>query len=530
MPKVLISDELSEQAVAIFRDRGIEADFRPELGKDTARLAEVIGGYDGLAVRSATKATAEIIARATRLKVIGRAGIGVDNIDLAAASTRGIVVMNTPFGNSITTAEHAIAMMFAVARQIPQANASTHAGKWEKSRFMGVEITGKTLGLIGCGNIGSVVASRAVGLKMKVIAYDPFLSEPRARELGVEKLDDLDELLARADFVSLHLPKTDKTANILSAERIAGMKPGARLINCARGGLVDEAAVAAALKSGRLAGAAFDVFAVEPARENVLFGLDTVVVTPHLGAATSEAQENVALQIADQMSDFLLHGAIQNAINAPSITAEEAPILRPWCRVAEVLGGFAGQLTEEAIEAIEIEYVGRVGEINRKPLTAALTAALLTPQMGEGVVNMVSAPIMARERGISIAETRKDAQGAYGSYMRLVVRTPAKTRSVAATIFSNGRPRFIQIRGIDLEAEPQRYMLYTRNSDVPGYIGALGSRLGDLAINIATFALGRAEKGGDAIALIGVDEPISPQVLAEIRALPQVREARALAF
>ena len=530
MPKVLISDQLSSQAVEIFRARGIEVDFQPELGRDPARLAEVIGRYDGLAVRSATRASADLIARADNLKVIGRAGIGVDNIDLAAASAKGIVVMNTPFGNSITAAEHAIAMMFATARMIPQANASTHAGKWEKSSFMGVEITGKTLGLVGCGNIGSVVAARAIGLKMKVIAYDPFLSANRARELGVEKIGDLDQLLARADFVSLHLPRTDKTANILSAERIAAMKPGARLINCARGGLVDEVAVAEAIRSGHLAGAAFDVFAVEPATSNVLFGLANVVVTPHLGAATSEAQENVALQVAGQMSDYLLDGAIANAINAPSISAEEAPILRPWVRVAEVLGSFAGQLTEEAIAAIEIEYVGRVAELNVKPMTATLTAALLTPQMGEGLVNMVSAPVMARERGIRIAETRRDAQGAYGSYVRLSVKSTAKTRSIAATVFSDGKPRFIQIRGIDLEAEPQPFMLYTRNEDVPGYIGALGTKLGDLGINIATFALGRAGKGGDAIALVGVDEALSPAVLAEIRALPQVREARALVF
>jgi D-3-phosphoglycerate dehydrogenase len=530
MPKVLISDELSDQAVEIFRARGIETDLLPDLGKDPARLAEIIGQYDGLAVRSATRATADLIAKADNLKVIGRAGIGVDNIDLAAASAKGIVVMNTPFGNSITAAEHAIAMLLATARMIPQANASTHAGKWEKSGFMGVEITGKTLGLIGCGNIGSVVANRAIGLKMKVIAYDPFLSGNRARELGVEKIDDIDQLLARSDFVSLHLPKTDKSANILSAGRIARMKKGARLINCARGGLVDEAAVAGAIRSGHLAGAAFDVFAVEPATENVLFGLANVVVTPHLGAATSEAQENVAIQVAEQMSDYLLHGAIANAINAPSITAEEAPILRPWVRVAEVLGGFAGQLTEEAIAAVEIEYVGRVAELNLKPLTAALTAALLTPQMGEGLVNMVSAPVMARERGIHIAETRRDAQGAYGSYVRLLVRTAQKTRSIAATVFSDGKPRFIQIKGIDLDAEPQPFMLYTSNEDVPGYIGALGTKLGDLGINIATFALGRSGKGGDAIALVGVDEPLSPATLAEIAALPQVREARALVF
>ncbi|MEL7347150.1 MAG: phosphoglycerate dehydrogenase [Pseudomonadota bacterium] len=534
MPKVLISDKLSEQAVAIFRDRGIEVDFQPDLGKDPEALKAIIGNYDGLAVRSATKATAEIIAAATNLRVIGRAGIGVDNIDIPAASAKGIVVMNTPFGNSITTAEHAIAMMFAVARQIPQANASTHEGKWEKSKFMGVEITGKTLGVVGCGNIGSVVASRAIGLKMKVVAYDPFLSADRARELGVEKLE-LEELLARADFVTLHLPKTDKTANLLSAERIALMKPGARLVNCARGGLVDEAAVAAALKDGKLAGAAFDVFAAEPAKDNPLFNLPNVVVTPHLGAATTEAQENVALQVAEQMADYLNHGAISNAINAPSITAEEAPILQPWVKLTGVLGSFAGQLTEEHIDEIEIEYVGKVAELNLKPLTAALTAAMLTPQMGEGAVNMVSAPIVAKNRGIRISETRKDAQGAYGTYVRLIVRTgegteTPRTRSVAGTLFSDGRPRFIQIKGIGMEAEPVPHMLYTVNTDEPGFIGALGTRTGEIGVNIATFTLGRAHKGGEAITLLGVDEPLSDAVLAEIRALPQVHEAKALEF
>lgn len=530
MPKVLISDKLSEEAVRIFTDAGIEADFEPGLGKEPERLAEIIGDYDGLAIRSATKATAELISHAENLKVIGRAGIGVDNIDISAASAKGIVVMNTPFGNSITTAEHAIAMMFAVARQIPAANASTHDGRWEKSAFMGSEITGKTLGVIGCGNIGSVVASRAIGLKMKVVAYDPFLSTGRAQELGVEKIEDVEDLLVRADFVTLHLPKTEKTAGLLNADRIARMKQGARLINCARGGLVDEAAVAEALTDGRLAGAAFDVFETEPAHQNPLFGMPNVVVTPHLGAATTEAQENVALQVAEQMSDYLNHGAISNAINAPSITAEEAPLLQPWVRVADSLGAFAGQLTESAIKELEIEYVGRVGELNLKPLTATVTAALLRPLMGEGGVNMVSAPIVARERGMQITETRKDAQGAYGSYIRLIVTTETQTRSVAATVFSDNKPRFIQIKGINMEAEPAPHMIYTVNDDAPGFIGAVGTKFGDLGVNIATFALGRSEKGGEAIALWGTDEPIGPNSLAEIASLPQVRQAKALVF
>jgi D-3-phosphoglycerate dehydrogenase / 2-oxoglutarate reductase len=530
MPKVLISDELSDAAVQIFRDRGVEVDFEPRLGADPARLAEAIGGYDGLAIRSATKVTAGLMARAGRLRVVGRAGIGVDNVDIPAASARGIVVMNTPFGNSITTAEHAIALMFACARQIPAADASTRAGKWEKSRFMGVEITGKTLGLVGCGNIGSVVATRAIGLRMKVIAYDPFLSAERALALGVERIEDLDELLGRADFVSLHLPRTEKTAGILSAQRIARIKPGARLINCARGGLVDEAAVAEALRSGRLAGAAFDVFSEEPARDNPLFLAPNIVCTPHLGAATSEAQENVALQIAEQMADFLVQGAIANALNAPSVTAEEAPRLRPWIALSEMLGSFAGQVTEHAVEEIEIEYVGEVGHLNLKPLTAALTAGLLKPLVGEGGVNMVSAPVLARERGMHITETRKDAQGAFGSYVRLIVITEAQTRSVAGTIYSDGKPRFIQIKGINLEAEPMPFMLYTTNTDTPGYIGALGTKLGDLGVNIATFALGRREKSGEAIALLGVDEAIAPEALAEIETLPQIRQAKALRF
>ncbi len=530
MPKVLISDKLSEAAVQIFKDNGVEVDFQPDLGKDPAKLADVIGDYDGLAIRSATKVTGEIIDRADNLKVIGRAGIGVDNVDIPKATARGIVVMNTPFGNSITTAEHAIAMMFAVARQIPAADASTQAGKWEKSGFMGTEITNKTLGLIGAGNIGSIVASRAQGLKMKVIAYDPFLGAEKAKKLGIEKFEDLEEMLGKADFISLHLPKTEKTANILSAEKIAAIKPGARVINCARGGLVDEKALAEALKSGKVAGAAFDVFAEEPATENPLFGLPNVVCTPHLGAATSEAQENVALQVAEQMSDYLMKGAISNALNAPSVTAEEAPILKPWIDLSEVLGGFAGQVTETAINEIEIEFVGDVGDLNLNPLTSALTASLMKPQVGEGAVNMVSAPIVAREKGIKIAETRKDRQGAFGSYIRLIVRTDNQERSVAGTIYSDGRPRIIQIKGIGLEAEPQKYMIYTTNDDTPGFIGAVGSKLGDLGVNIATFALGRSEKGGDAIALWGVDEPVSEETLNELLELPQIEQIKFLEF
>src|SRR5213594_3900208 len=401
-PKVLISDALSPAAVQIFRDRGVAVDFQPKLGADKEKLAELVGDFDGLAVRSATKVTGKILEKARSLKVIGRAGIGVDNVDIPAATAKGIIVMNTPFGNSITTAEHAITLMLALARQIPQADTSTQAGKWEKNRFMGVEITGKTLGVIGCGNIGSIVADRGHGLRMKVIAYDPFLSPERARDLGVEKVE-LAELFKRADFITLHTPLTDKTKNIIDAAAIATMRKGVRIVNCARGGLVDEAALRQALDSGQVAGAAFDVFVEEPAKTNPLFGHPDVVCTPHLGAATTEAQENVALQVAEQMSDYLLTGAISNAVNFPSITAEEAPRLKPFIKLAEQLGSFADQLTESGILKVEITYEGHVAEMKIKALTSAALSGLLRPMLGD--VNVVSAPAVAKERGMVVDET-----------------------------------------------------------------------------------------------------------------------------
>jgi D-3-phosphoglycerate dehydrogenase / 2-oxoglutarate reductase len=526
-PRVLVSDPLSEAAIDIFRRNGIDADFQPDLGKDKDRLLGVIGDYDGLAIRSATKVTEKLIDSATRLRVVGRAGIGVDNVDLAAASRRGIIVMNTPFGNSITTAEHAIALIFALARQIPAANASTQAGKWEKSRFMGVEITGKTLGLIGCGNIGSIVADRAHGLKMRVMAFDPFLSQERAELLGVEKVD-LDSLFARADFISLHVPLTDKTRRIIDAAAIAKMKDGVRIINCARGGLVVEADLAEALRSGKVAGAGFDVFEVEPATDSVLFNLPNVVCTPHLGASTSEAQENVALQIAEQMSNYLINGAVTNALNMPSITAEEAPRLMPFIKLAEYLGAFAGQVTETPVQRVEIIYDGSVAQMNTGALTSAALAGLIKSQVND--VNMVSAPIMAKERGIHVSETTQDKSGVFDSYIKLVVTTEKQTRSVAGTVFSDGKPRFIQIKGINLDAEIGRYMIYTTNNDVPGIVGVLGTVFGRSGVNIANFQLGRDAPGGDAIALLYLDEPVKREVLDELLACGLFQQAKPLEF
>jgi D-3-phosphoglycerate dehydrogenase / 2-oxoglutarate reductase len=526
-PKVLISDELSEAAVQIFRDRGIDVDFQPNLGKDKEKLLEIIGNYDGLAIRSATKATEKIIAAATNLKVIGRAGIGVDNVDIPAASKKGIIVMNTPFGNSITTAEHAISLMMAVARQIPEANASTHAGKWEKSRFMGVELTAKTLGVIGAGNIGSIVIDRALGLRMKVVAYDPFLSEDRATEIGVEKVE-LDDLLARADFITMHVPLTDQTRNILSRENIAKLKKGVRIVNCARGGLVDEEALADALKAGHVAGAAFDVFAVEPATDSPLFNLPNVVVTPHLGAATTEAQENVALQVAEQMSDYLLTGAVSNALNMPSVTAEEAKIMGPWIKLSGHLGNFIGQMTNEPIVAINILFDGSASEMNLKALTASTVAGIMKATNPD--VNMVSAPVIAKERGVKISTTKQDQSGVFDGYIKVTVVTESRERSIGGTVFSDGKPRFIQIKGINIDAEVGENMVYTTNNDVPGIIGVLGSILGANDVNIANFTLGRAEAKGEAIALLYLDDPLPAKAIAELEATGKFKQVKPLRF
>ncbi len=526
-PKVLVSDKLSPTAVQIFRDRGIEVDFEPDLGKDKEKLAAVIGQYDGLAIRSATKVTETILRHADNLKVVGRAGIGTDNVDKEAASKKGVIVMNTPFGNMITTAEHAIAMMFAVARQIPAASASTQAGKWEKSRFMGTELTGKTLGVIGAGNIGGIVCDRARGLKMKVLAYDPFLGTEKAEKMGVEKVE-LDDLLARADFITLHVPLTDQTRNILSRENLERTKPGVRIINCARGGLVDEQALADLLKSGHVAGAGFDVFSVEPATENPLFNLPNVVCTPHLGAATTEAQENVALQVAEQMSDYLLSGAVTNALNMPSVTAEEAKVMGPWIALAGHLGAFIGQMTDEPIKAINILYDGSVSEMNLEALNCSVVAGIMKKANPD--VNMVSAPVIAKERGIQISTTNQDKSGAFDGYMKVTVVTSKRERSIAGTVFSDGKPRFIQIKGINIDAEIGANMLYTTNEDVPGIIGLLGKTMGENGVNIANFTLGRAAAGGEAIALLYVDAQVGPSVTAQLETTGLFTQVKPLAF
>lgn len=532
MPKVLIADSLSPAAIEIFDRNNIEAHTRIGLAKD--ELVNVIPNYDGLVVRSGCRPDADVINAGRNLKVIGRAGIGVDNIDVKAATAKGIVVMNTPFGNAITTAEHAIAMMFACARQIPAANSGTQSGNWPKKAFMGRELSYKTLGLIGCGNIGSRVAERALGLKMKVIAYDPFLTEDRAKQLGVENID-LESLLTRSDVISLHTPLTDQTRNILSKESLEKTKPGTIIINCARGGLVDEKALRDLLDSGHIGGAAFDVFSTEPAKSNVLFDAPNFIATPHLGAATTEAQENVALQIAEQMSDYLLTGAVTNALNMPSITADEAPRLKPFISLAEKLGEFAGQISGDGFDEVVIEYEGLISDMNRKPITASLLAGLLRPSRGE--VNIVSAPTVLQESGVKLIETKTDSSAVFESLIRVRVKTklcgPASNeggwRTLAGTVIA-GRPRIVEVKEISLEADFQPTMLYINNHDRPGFIGALGAVIGEANMNIATFNLGRTESRDEAVSLVGIDAEPDQELIEKINALEHVRFASILHF
>ncbi len=524
-PKVLISDKMDPNAARIFEERGCDVDVKPGMTPD--ELKAVIGQYDGLAIRSATKVTKDILEAADNLKVVGRAGIGVDNVDIPAASAKGVVVMNTPFGNSITTAEHAIAMMFALAREIPAANTRTQAGEWPKNDFMGVEVTGKTLGLIGAGNIGSIVASRALGLRMKVVAYDPFLTEERAIEMGVEKAD-LDTLLAKADFITLHTPLTDETRNILSAENLARTKKGVRIVNCARGGLIDEAALAEVLDSGQVAGAALDVFQTEPAKDSPLFGKPNFICTPHLGASTTEAQVNVALQVAEQMADYLVNGGVTNALNMPSLSAEEAPKLKPYMKLAENLGSLVGQLAHGNLTKISIEREGAAAELSGKPIEGAVLAGLM--RCYSDTVNMVNAPYLAKERGLDVRSIRHEKEGAYNTLIRVTVGTEQGDRSVAGTLFGADAPRLVEMFGVGIEAELSGDMLYIVNEDAPGFIGRIGTLLGENGINIGTFHLGRRQAGGEAVLLLSVDAPIPPEVVKAACALEGVKVVMPLAF
>jgi D-3-phosphoglycerate dehydrogenase / 2-oxoglutarate reductase len=521
--KVLITDSLAEQGRAILEGAaGIETDYRPGLKADEIR--QIIGGYDALIVRSGTRATAEIIDAGTRLKVIGRAGIGVDNIDVEAASKRGIVVMNTPGGNNVTTAEHTITLLLAMARNIPQANASLRGGKWERNKFTGVEVCGKTLGIIGVGNIGSVVADRAQGLKMKVIAYDPYLSAEAAARGGIE-LTPLDDLYARADFISVHTPLTPETRGLVDSAAFAKMKKGVRIVNCARGGIIDETALAEAIRSGRVAAAALDVFVEEPPpKDHPLLSLDGVVTTPHLGASTDEAQINVAIAIAEQVVDFLTRSEVRAAVNVPNLSAERLAVLRPFLVLAEKVGALQAQIVSEAALEIDIEGSGDVADHDMKALTAAVLKGLLSPVMESGV-NHVNAPFIARDRGIRVVESRSSLPSDFLNSITVRVKRRSETTTVAGAVFGKKTLRIVRINKFYMEAVPEGYILILNNRDVPGVVGAVGTLLGKHGINIAGIELGRDESGR-AISFFHVDEPVSQPVLTELRGLPAITSAQ----
>ena len=525
MSEVLISDKISETALEVFKKNNVSVDYKP--GIEHSDLINIISKYQGLAIRSATKVTSDLLEKASNLKVIGRAGIGTDNIDKTLATQKGIIVMNTPFGNAVTTAEHTIAMIMSLVRFIPLADQSTRQGKWEKSKFNGIEVTNKTLGLIGCGNIGSIVAARAIGLKMKVIAYDPFLNSKKAEEIGVEKVD-LDKILNKSDIISLHTPLTEETKNIISADAINKMKKGVRIVNCARGGLVDEHACRAGLDSGHIAGAAFDVFTEEPAINNILFDAPNFIATPHLGASTKEAQENVAIQIAEQISDYLKSGAVINALNYPNLSSEDARTLKPYLNLSYLLGSFLGQVTVDEIREIKLELEGKASSLNTEPILANLIAGVLE-QTSESV-NAVNSREVALNRGINFSTTKHERRCDYETLLTITLKHQFGTRSISGTLIGGYMPRIVNIQGIPVESDFPKHALYLRNYDKPGFIGDLGNTLGKKGVNIASFHLGRRERGGEAIALIETDEKISDGILKDVKNLPQVLRVNSVNF
>lgn len=520
--KVLISDNLSKQGVDILKNAGLEVDARAKTSVD--ELMSIIGDYDALIIRSATKVNEQLLDAAKKLKIVGRAGSGLDNVDIPASTKRGVIVMNTPGGNTITTAEHTIGMLFAAARYIPQAAASLKQGQWEKKKFMGIELNGKTLGIIGIGNIGGVVANRAQGLKMNVIAFDPFISPEKVKEMGIE-LVSMDELYKRADFISIHTPLTKETNNLINKDTIAKMKNGVRILNCARGGIINEQDLYEALKSGKVAAAAFDVFEKEPPENNPLLALDNFIGTPHLGASTEEAQENVAVAIAEQIVDYLVRGTIRNAVNVPSVPADILPKLQPFITLGERLGSFESQLYEGALTEVIVEYRGEVAELNVAPITIAILKGLLTPILTQ-TVNYVNAPIIAKERGVNVKESKVSEVEDFTSLITLKVKSGSKTSVVSGTLYNKKEPRIVQIDEFPIEAVPEGYMLILYNNDKPGVIGNIGGILGKNNINIARMQFGRVTQGGKAISVVGIDTPVSPSLLEDIKKLPNVLSVR----
>ncbi|MCL4468651.1 MAG: phosphoglycerate dehydrogenase [Deltaproteobacteria bacterium] len=521
MVKVLIADGIADEGLKILTSSNIQVDVRKKTSAE--ELASIIPDYEGLVVRSASKVTKDIIAKAVKLKIVGRAGIGVDNVDVSAATKRGIVVMNTPGGNSVTTAEHTLSMIMAMARRIPQATASLKADKWEKSKFEGVELYNKVLGIIGFGNIGGILADRALGLKMQVFVYDPFISEEKAINLGVKKVS-LEEIYANADIISVHTPKTKETAGMINKAAIEKMKKGVMVVNCARGGIINEADLLEALQSGKVASAALDVFEVEPPVGNPLLKLDNVIATPHLGASTHEAQVNVSVDVAKQFVDYFTRGAIKNAVNFPSISGEMYAFLEPYIRLTEKLGKFLGQLHKDRVEEITIEYGGEITDLNTQPLTLACVKGFLQHIYGDDV-NYINASVIAKENGINIIESKTGQSIDFTNLITVKVKAKDGMSKISGAVFGKKHIRLTMIDNFYIEAIPEGHILVLRNIDKPGVIGRLGTYLGTHSINIARMELGRESVGSEAIALLNIDDEPSDEVMQGLRKLENIISA-----
>ena len=522
--RVLIADKLSEDGIALLKaEPGLHVDIKTGLApKD---LAEIIGPYEGLVVRSATKVTAEVIAKADKLKVIGRAGVGLDNVDADAATKRGIIVMNVPAGNTISTAEHTMSMIMSCARRIPQADATMRAGQWERNKFVGTELFGKVLGIVGLGKIGTEVAKRAQSFGMRIIAYDPFLSTERAQQLDIQ-LTDLPTIYKEADFITVHVPLNNDTKHMIGAKEIATMKNGVRLINCARGGIIDEQALAQGIKDGKVAGAAIDVFEEEPpAKDHPLVGLPQVVVTPHLGASTEEAQLNVAIEVAKQVADALLGRGIRNAVNMPSVDAKTLAVLQPYITLGERLGSLAAQLSGGQVAEVHVTYVGEATAYDTSAVTLAVLKGILTPMVGENV-NYVNASLIAAERGIKVVEAKASRMDEFAHLLALEVRSNGNVLTLQGTLSARREPRIVKIDRYFVEAAPQGHMLILKNEDKPGLIGQLGTLLGEAKINIAGMTNGRDKPGGTAITVVNIDNHVAPDVLEKVKKLKHVLDAK----
>jgi D-3-phosphoglycerate dehydrogenase len=521
--KILVTDPLAPEGLEVFKNaEGFEVDVK--IGLKPEELKKICHAYDGWVIRSGTKITADLIEAAKNLKVIGRAGVGYENIDADTATKKGIVVMNTPGGNNVTTGEHTIALMMALARHIPQAVASLKGGKWDRNKFVGVEMCNKTIGVIGLGNVGRIVAERAAALRMKVIGFDPFIAAENIARMGVQP-GTLDDIFTRSDFITVHVPLTPDTQGLINKAAFAKMKRGVRIINCARGGIVDEADLAEAIKHGKVAGAALDVYVDEPPPpQHPLLNLDQVITTPHLGASTDEAQLNVAIAVAEQMVDFLAKGVVRYAVNVPSVSPELLQVLRPYLTLGEKLGSLHAQMAAALPEEVQVEYRGDVTQYNVAPLTLAVLKGLLSPVM-EFAVNYVNAPILARERGMKIVESKGEEATDFASSIIVRAKDGKETLEVEGAIFAAKHPRIVRVNSFYLEAVPEGYILVLQNKDVPGVVGAVGTILGNHGLNIAGMELGRSEKGGNAISFTHVDEAVSKKALDELRALPQIVSA-----